>query len=504
MPTNSIDELKALLQEAKNRGIQLTPDMFSEDAKKFVIWKTAENGYFSRSDGRNYKPNDKSKRFIESNAMYLLLSAARGSGKSAAGSQKSLKKIMEGEPGAIYNPSFTDFADSTWPEFREWIPWDKVVPKHRHRRNPEWRPTKPFTMTFRVGDKEIPVICKGLRSPDSARGPNINWLWYDEGRSDRTGESWQIALASVRIGFEPQAWVTSSPGGKSHWMYDFFIERDLPHDVLEQLEIAGGGRDLFEVIYTSIFDNKDNLDPAFFARMLAAYPSGYLRRQEIFGEFVSEEGSIGGPPAEALRNSIVYKVPDDIDKRIRFYDLAATERKVVGTRIVKDPDETVGTLASWTKKDYTMYIEEQVSGRWGWDELLNQIAQTAMVDGPGVRIYIEQEPASGGINQVKAIKNFLVEHLDYPPVVEGWNPKDAGDRVMGANYWFADAMQGRVFVMAGPWNEEFFRQVEDFPIAKHDDKVTSVTGCRYCLAPIRRWNKMPFMSLGGKVKKDDE
>ena len=501
-------KLKLLIAEYQQRGREIPQEILQEVAEesmdKKVLWRNAPGGYFYRSDGREYIPNERMGAFLQSRAMYSGMFAGRGSGKSCVGSIKALKKIQQGQPGAVYNPSFTDFADSTWPEFREWIPWGCVAPAHKHRQNPEWRPSKPFTMVFLVGGKQVPVICKGLKNPNAARGPNMNWLWYDEGGSDRDGASWQIAIPSVRIGPDPQAWVTSTPKGKTHWMYKFFVEQDMPQDVIMMLEKLDLDRPLFETFYSTIFDNQDNLDPAFLARMLAAYPAGFLRRQEIMGEFVMEEGAVGGPAAEALRNNLIPRMPIDIDKKVRFWDLAATEKKVVGGKTVNDPDETVGTLAGWNKENEEMYLEDQQFGHWSWDDILKNIVRVADMDGPYVRIVVEQEPAAGGKNQIAAIRNHVRDNLPEWPSVTGWNPKDCGDRVMGANYWFASAVQSKVFMIHGAWNEETLRQIEDFPVAKHDDRVTSITGARYSLAPVRKWKKMKFLHMGKLGHKEDE
>ena len=502
-------KLKLLIAEYQQRGREIPQEILQEVAEesmdKKVLWRNAPGGYFYYAlNGKEFVPNDKVRPFVEDNSMYSLLSSGRGGGKSAAGANKALKKIQQGQNGAIYNPSFTDFADSTWPEFRDWVPWGCVVPAHKHRQNPEWRPSKPFTLVFLVGGKQVSVICKGLKNPDSARGPNMNWLWYDEGGSDRDGASWQIAIPSVRIGPDPQAWVTSTPKGKTHWMYKFFVEQNLPQDVILMLEELDLNRELFSHYRTTIFDNQDNLDPAFLARMLAAYPAGFLRRQEIMGEFVTEEGSVGGPAAEALRNNLIPRMPIDIDKKVRFWDLAATERKVVRGKVVNDPDETVGTLAGWNKTDGEMYLESQVGGYWSWDDILKNIVQTAEIDGPYVKIVVEQEPAAGGKNQIAAIRNHVRSILPEWPSVQGWNPKDCGDRVQGANYWFADAVQGKVFMVHGAWNEETLRQIEDFPVTTHDDRVTSITGARYSLAPIRKWKKMKFLHMGKLGHKENE
>jgi len=109
------EKLYLMLEEMKSRGISVP-----ETAYKTVLkWPVDKAGNFSRMDGRFYNPNENHKKFLESNARFLALISARGGGKSAAGSQKSLKKIEQGQNGAVLNPDFENFRIATWPEFRE-------------------------------------------------------------------------------------------------------------------------------------------------------------------------------------------------------------------------------------------------------------------------------------------------------------------------------------------------------------------------------------------------
>ena len=108
-----------------------------------------------------------------------------------------------------------------------------VIPKHSRRANVGWVPNQPFKLAFING---VEVICKGLKEEGSARGPNINWLWYDEAGRDDTGEAWQTAIASVRVGIDPQAWITTTPKGRDHWIYKFFVLQDIPEDAIKAFE----------------------------------------------------------------------------------------------------------------------------------------------------------------------------------------------------------------------------------------------------------------------------
>ena len=371
-----------LLNEMQNRGLQLPKDLLD---KTGVQWFPDEDGYFVRSDGTHYHPYENQIKFIDSDARFALFYGSRGCGKTATGSQKALRKIQQGLSGAILNPDFENFRISTWPEFREWLPWDNVVPAHRYRRNIQWQPYQPFVMAFTNG---VRVICKGLKDPDSARGPNINWLWYDEPSRDETGESWQIAIASVRIGYRPQAWATGTPSTKAPWVRKFFMYKDIPQDAIDAFSEMSD-RQLVESFYGNIKDNKDNLDPGFYASLLATYPSGWLRKQEVDGIFVDEGGTLGD--SSWFDGKVVTAPPDHVDGRVRFWDLAATEKKLAGKK-KNDPDASASTRMSYVREPYSFYIEDQTNDFLKWEDLIERIVEVTTNDGKEVKVFVEQEP----------------------------------------------------------------------------------------------------------------
>ena len=490
-------KLAVLVSELQSRGLQIPPELL-EGTQRHLTWPLSDRGYFRRIDGKEYDPSEKQAGFVASSAILAAFIGSRGSGKTAAGGQKALAKIEDGESGAVLNPSFENLKTSTWPELRNWIPWDLVIPKHQYRKEESFQPLQPFRLVFK---NKAWMLIKGLKNPDSARGPNINWLWYDEPAADLTGISWMIALAAVRVGKDPQAWITGTPGGIDHWIYTFFYKKNIPQDALDAFAELKSGRNLIDDIYFgSIFDNQKNLNPAFMATMLATYPSGYLRRQEIFGEFVSPGGSLGD--RLWFDGKVLESPPENAKIRVRFWDLAATEKKMMGDKILNDPDETVGTLMSYTE-DNKFVIEHQIGAFLEWDGILNLIRDTAMQDGPTVRIVVEQEAASGGKNQVAAIAKYLKEQLPAWPINAekfGWRPDQ--DRVILANVWFGEASRGLFYLVKGAWNEPFLSQLDGFPDVRHDDKITSVTGARVQVAPLKTWKDIDFRYLGQKKEEE--
>jgi phage terminase large subunit-like protein len=77
---------------------------------------------------------------------------------------------------------------------------------------------------------------------------------------------------------------------------------------------------------------------------------------------------------------------------------------------------------------------------------------TAVNDGPFVEIYVEEEPGSGGKNQIAAIQKFFREgdatHSPLPHVkIIGHKPE--GDKVQRADIWFAEAKKKLIYLIRG-------------------------------------------------------
>lgn len=486
-------KLLAVLAEMKARGIPIPQDLELPKSRNEISWHTSPDGYFPKEDGFAYHPTQAQADFITDTARFALFRGSRGSGKTAAGSQKALRKIMSGESGMVVNPDLENFRLSTWQELRRWIPWSMVIPKQRYRRGDGWDVTRPFTMVFMNGAK---MFCKGLKDPESARGGNVNWLWYDEGARDRTGLGWRIANFGVRIGTNTQSWVTTTPKGLSHWLYEFFEKKEIPDEVkkiIEEIEVGSGiKRSLISSFHGTVRENKDNLDEVTYASYVLSAPTGYLRAQEIEGEYANEEGSLGD--RAWFNEKILDSAPDWISKQVRFWDLAATEKKMVGSKVINDPDETIGSLQGINREKNRFCILDQIGGTWSWKQIKETVVDVARLDGQEVTVCFEQEPAAGGKNQVAELKELLKEQLPEWKV-ESIEAKKLGDRVLAANTWFSEAANGQYYCVKGLWTDRFLEQLDVFPNGVHDDRVTSVTGGRHYLAPLKKWSKISFLSV---------
>jgi predicted phage terminase large subunit-like protein len=154
-------------------------------------------------------------------------------------------------------------------------------------------------------------------------------------------------------------------------------------------------------------------------------------------------------------------------KRVRYWDKAAT---------AGGGDWTVG--ARMALKDGIFYVEDVVRGQWGSGEREKVIRQTAESDGIAVRIYVEQEPGSSGVDSVKTTVINLQGYAILPDKV-------TGDKITRANPMAAQAQAGNVKLVRGTWNEPYLRELHAFPSDDvPDDQVDASSGAFNKLALV--------------------
>lgn len=223
--------------------------------------------------------------------LFLAGEAMTPTHNSAGGIQEVQRKIKAGEPGLILGPTEKHFFRSTWVQLNEWLPIDPAVtgvpttPLVEH-----WSKTDQI-IRFKTGSI---VQYGGIYDPDDWRGPNVNWVWLDEPGRIKKETAFLILLGTLRVGRDPMMVLTTTPRGVNHWLYKYFVQREIDDEVIVALEEAGLPSDpqlLFNWHRVTTEQNRENLHPIFYATLKMAY-KGVWAEQELEGKFVSFEGLV--------------------------------------------------------------------------------------------------------------------------------------------------------------------------------------------------------------------
>lgn len=154
---------------------------------------------------------------------------------------------------------------------------------------------------------------------------------------------------------------------------------------------------------------------------------------------------------------IVDAVPA-IAKRVRFWDFAAT---------ADGGDFTMGMKAAFAGG--ILYIEDVEYGQWSPGETDRVVDATAKRDGKAVEIVAEEEPGSAGKKATAALIRLLVGYR-----VRGERP--TGSKEVRAMPVAAQAEAGNVKMVRGKWNAFVLDQLSNFPNAKNDEAVDTLSG----------------------------
>jgi predicted phage terminase large subunit-like protein len=164
------------------------------------------------------------------------------------------------------------------------------------------------------------------------------------------------------------------------------------------------------------------------------------------------------------------EVPASV-KRVRNWDLAATEeaKKVPGKDRPSDPDFTVGLRLARTPQG-VYYVEDVVRGRWSDAGVETVVESTASQDGRSLPIRIEQEPGASGKLLISYYRRNVLDGYNFAGV------PSSGDKEVRAAPVASRAEAGDVYVVRGPWNDDFLDEVGSFPQGLHDDQVDALSG----------------------------
>ena len=235
----------------------------------------------------------------------------------------------------------------------------------------------------------------------------------------------------------------TNPGGVGHtWVRDRFIatETKVPDAIF---------------IPATLADNP-SLDQETYRENLA-HLNPVDRERLMNGDWdVMEEGAF------FQRHWFKFLSERPADSRIRwtrYWDLAATA----------EGDWTAGCLLG-LNPDGEWIVADVRRMRGTPREVERFIEATAIEDGRGVPIRMEQEPGSSGVMTIDYYRRKILVGYDFRP------DKKVGDKQTRANPVSSAAEAGNIWLVAGQWNRDFLDEVSLFPYGAHDDQCDAFTG----------------------------
>lgn len=144
----------------------------------------------------------------------------------------------------------------------------------------------------------------------------------------------------------------------------------------------------------------------------------------------------------------------------RIWDLAATQ---------DGGDYTTGTLLGHSAVTGNTYVMNVVRKQHSPGQVEELVRNTALADGEGVKIRIEQEPGSAGKSLVHHYKVGVLPEFD----VDGIPVTKA--KLVRAQPFIAAAEAGKVLLVAGKWNAAFIKEFDEFPAGPNDDQVDTAS-----------------------------
>jgi len=211
-----------------------------------------------------YSPHEGQLKFHNSKARYKILVTGRRWGKTIAGTNEVIKQCCE-KAGAIWwvvAPIYSQ-TQKCWRTIMQYLPKELIKKINRSERFIEL--LNGSVIWFKSADH-----------PDSLRGEGLDGVWIDEGAMVKS-EAWEFALFPALMDKKGKVIITTTPKGYN-WV----------------MELFNLGQDENEEEYESWqFGSAENpyIDPVEIEKLKLKMREKVIR-QEIYGEFIEDLGSI--------------------------------------------------------------------------------------------------------------------------------------------------------------------------------------------------------------------
>lgn len=190
------------------------------------------------------------------------------------------------------------------------------------------------------------------------------------------------------------------------------------------------------------------------------------------GQIGQDPVPLGGGMFKIDNFSIIHTMPEPLSivNTVRYWDKAGTEGG--------DGAFTVGAKMCKTTSGVFILVDIK-RGRWSTDRREKIIRQTAEADGRRVKVYIEQEPGSGGKESaegtIKGLPGFMV-----------YRDRPTGDKALRADPFSVQVNEGNVQILYGDWNGSYLDELKNFPNSTYKDQTDASSGAFAQLAAKKK------------------
>ena len=213
-------------------------------------------------------------------------------------------------------------------------------------------------------------------------------------------------------------------------------------------------------IMSTLYDNKAllKINPGYLSN-LKALP--LIERERLLMGNWKIKAAAGMFFKRTQLGDILETLPQDIERFVRCWDLAATEKDDKGNAAF-----TAGVLIA-KRKNGRYLIVDVINKQMAANDVRQTIKLTARLDlqkYKRVRVRLPQDPGQAGKEQAQSYIKFLAG-FDVTTVQE------SGSKESRAEPMAAQWQAGNFDIMSGDWNEEYLLQLENFPEGKFKDMV---------------------------------
>lgn len=215
------------------------------------------------------------RRFVRHKAHYPAYIGGIGAGKTLSGACKVIDRLQRKQFGLVCAPTYDMLRLATQRTLFELMDEFGIV------------------YEYNKGEKQLiipasghEIVFRSLDDPEKVRGPNVHYVWVDEG-SLIDAQAWRIIKGRARVedrnpenpdlDFPFQAWLTCTPKGRN-WCWEEW-ERDA----------TGNEFDPVHPLFRVRTDENPTLPPDYATSL--GY-TGVFADQELGGEFVAFEGLV--------------------------------------------------------------------------------------------------------------------------------------------------------------------------------------------------------------------